>query len=172
MSSLRLKLTTSHEGKVAHVKLHQGQPQAPDVSGVTVVIPAVCVRIEPLRAHIGASSDKVRRLEISVDDFVRVQGSGVHILHQDRDVAAGNIGGAVTLDHVRRVRAPEDGDFAEDLAADGGVTVAVDDFEGVDRRSSLVAHFVNCAAVAVAEDVELLEIRHGERGGRGCGCGC
>lgn len=77
----------------------------------------------------------------------------------------------MALDDVGGVGSAEDGYLAEDLAADGGVGVAVHDFQGVDRGCVLVADFMDCAAVAVAEDLELLEVGCGDGGGGGCGCG-
>lgn len=61
------------------------------------------------------------------------KGSHVHVLHTEGDVAAGEVEDAVALDDVGGVCASEDGDLTEDLPADGGIAVSVDDLEGVDR---------------------------------------
>lgn len=91
----------------------------------------------------------------------------VHVLHAYGDVAAGVIEDAVALDDVGGVGAAEDGDFAEDLAAEGGVAVAVNYFQGIDCGGVLVADFVDCAAVSVAENLKFIEVC----GGNGCGGG-
>ncbi|KAF7822174.1 hypothetical protein G2W53_027629 [Senna tora] len=106
----------------------------------------------------------VGRLDVAVYDLVRVEGPGIHVLHDDRHVAGGFLEEGVAADDVRRVRPAVDVHLAADLAADDRVGVAVDDLEGVDGGGALVADLVDGAAVAVAEDLELLEYRREEIG--------
>ena len=68
---------------------------------------------------------------------------------------------------VRRVRTAENLHLSENLAANGGIAVAVDDLESVDVGGALVADFVDCAAVAVPEDLEFFEVGGGDGRGRG-----
>ncbi|KZV57896.1 hypothetical protein F511_12502, partial [Dorcoceras hygrometricum] len=56
------------------------------------------------------------------------------------------------------------------LAAEGGVAVAMDNFQCVDLGGMLMPDFVDCAAVTVAENLELLEFRGGDGGVGGGGC--
>lgn len=132
--------------------------------------------------------EEIRRLDVAVDDLVAVEvaeafehlprdpgeevlgeraglapeeaieRAAVHVLHDEADVAAGLLEDAVAADDVRRVGAAEDVHLAEDLAADGGVAVGLDDFEGVEGAGAAVADLVDGAAVAVAEDLKLLQI--------------
>lgn len=73
------------------------------------------------------------------------------------------------MDDIGGIGAAEDLHLPEDLAAEGSVAVAVDYFERVDCGGALVAYFVDRAAVAVAEDLEPLEVRGGCGGGGSCG---
>lgn len=222
---------------MTHVKLHQGQPQAPYITGVAVVIATVSVRVESFRAHVSASThvgiagvqgpahdlahakvgdlhfhvavdQKIGGFNVAVDDLVGVEvveavenlagdvgklglgegavgfkqgleGAGVHVLHDDPDISRRLLKDCVAADDVGRVRAAEDLHLAEDLTADGGVGVAVDEFESVSGGSALVAYLVDGAAVTVAEDLECVEIGGGDsgggrvvcEGGGGGGCG-
>lgn len=87
-----------------------------------------------------------------------VKSAGIHVFKHDLDVAGRFVGDPVALDDVRGIGAAEDLNFSENLAADGRIVVAVDGFEGVDLGCAFVLHFVDCAAVSVAEDLEFFEI--------------
>ena len=92
-----------------------------------------------------------------------LEGAAVHVLHEDRHVAGGILEGAVEADDVGTVGgAAEDGCFREGAAARGGVSVGVDDFQRVGGGGGLVADLVDGAAVAVAEDGELLQVGGGD----------
>lgn len=98
------------------------------------------------------------------------EGAAVHVLHDDGHVAGGLFEAAVEADDVGAVGGEaEDGALCERAAARGGVGVAVDDFERVGGGGGLVADLVDCAAVAVAEHGEVLEVGGGLRtpGGEG-----
>jgi len=91
------------------------------------------------------------------------EGAAVHVLHDDGHVAGWLFEAAVEADDVGAVGgAAEDGAFGERAAARGGVGVAVDDFERVGGGGGLVADLVDCAAVAVAEHGEVLEVGCGD----------
>lgn len=53
----------------------------------------------------------------------------------------------------------EDLDFAVDLAADGVLVVAVDDFHGVDLAGGAVANHVDRAAAADADAADAFDVR-------------
>lgn len=84
------------------------------------------------------------------------ESSHVDVLHADGDVAAWDIEHAVALDDVGGVDAAKDGDLSKDLAPEGRVTVAVNDFQCVDFRGVFVADFVDCSSVPVADYLKLL----------------
>ena len=64
---------------MTQVKLQQGQPQAPYVSGIPVVVPAVRVRVEPLGAHVGARAHvRVTRVQRSAHDLAYSEVSYLH----------------------------------------------------------------------------------------------
>lgn len=75
----------------------------------------------------------------------------------------------MAADDERRVGTAVDVHFAADLAAEDGVGIAVDEFEGVNFGGAFVADFVDGAAVAVAEDLKLFEVVGGDVGGGGGG---
>lgn len=78
----------------------------------------------------------------------------------------------MALDDVRRIRPAKDGDFTEDLTANLGVAIAVNDFESVDCGCAFVADFVHSSAVSVTENLKLFEFRDGDSSGRSsCGGG-
>ncbi|GER53783.1 two-component sensor histidine kinase protein [Striga asiatica] len=137
-----------------------GQAQAPDVPSVPVITRPVCIRVEPLRAHVGAGAhgplhnfthpeignldlhrpidEYVGGLEVAVYDFVSVEvleaaehlaadlgeealgendvvlfeegveGAGVHVLHTDGDVAAGELSTALSISSQNKTPIPEE----------------------------------------------------------------
>lgn len=95
------------------------------------------------------------------------------MLHQYRDVAILLLEYPVTLDYVRRVRSPENLHLPEDLTPHRRVAVAVHDLESVHGAGVPVPDLVNGSAVAVAEDLELVEVGGGDGGSgdRGSGGG-
>lgn len=101
----------------------------------------------------------------------RVQRAQFHILHHNRHVAGGLLEEPVTPHDVRRVGPAVDVHFPPNLTADDGVGVAVDDLEGVDGRGALVADLVDGAAVAMTEDLKLLEVVWSDLVGSGGGVG-
>lgn len=139
--------------------------------------------------------EEIRWLNVSVDDLVRVkiieaienlsgdvsefgfresavglenrlEGSEIHVLHEDGDVAGGLLEHSMAVDDVRGVCAAEDLHLAEKLSADGGVGVAMDELKGVCQGGLLVADFVDDSSVAVPEDVEFFDVCRGDVGGR------
>ncbi|KAF5445561.1 hypothetical protein F2P56_034607 [Juglans regia] len=210
---------------MTQIQLQQGQPQAPYVTGVAVIVPAVGIRVEPFGAHVGAGADvgvarvqrtahdladskigdlhlhrvvhqEIRGFEVTVDDLVpmevvqavenlarhvgklglgestmgleqRVEGTQVHVLHENRDVATWLLEYTMAADNVGRVGASEDFHLPKNLSAEGGVRVRVNDLEGVDIMGALVADLVDGATIAMAKDLKLFEVGDGDgrRGG-------
>lgn len=56
----------------------------------------------------------------------------------------------MAADDVGRVGAAEDFHFSEDLAAESGVGVAMDDFERINSVGAFVTDFVDRATIAMA----------------------
>ena len=50
-------LTRRQKRKMTHIKLQQGQPQAPYIPSVSIVVPAVRVRVEPFWTHVRARAN-------------------------------------------------------------------------------------------------------------------
>lgn len=73
----------------------------------------------------------------------------------------------MTLNDIRRIGPTKNLHLSENLATNGGIAVAVDDLESVSSGGAFVTDFVDGAAVAVAEDLELFEVGGGDGGGGG-----
>ncbi|GAB4850498.1 hypothetical protein Ancab_029804 [Ancistrocladus abbreviatus] len=95
-------LTRQQERKMTQIQLHQRKPQAPYIPSIPVIIPSICIRVEPLRTHVSTSTNvritwvkrpshdptnpkigdlnihrtihqQIRRFNIPMNDFMRVQ---------------------------------------------------------------------------------------------------
>lgn len=93
-----------------------------------------------------------------------IKRAQIHVLHHNRYVPGRFLVDSKALDNIRRVGPAEDFHLPEELAAHERITISVDDFEGVDLRSSLVAYFVDCTTIAVAKNLYPLEFVAREAG--------
>lgn len=73
----------------------------------------------------------------------------------------------MALNDIGRISTAQNLHLSENLATDGGIAVSMDDFESVSSGGAFVADFVDGATVAVAEDLELVEVGGGDGGGGG-----
>ena len=147
-----------------HLSVHQ-KIRRFDVSVHDLVAMEVAEAVQNLNGDAG----EIRLREGPFRFQERFQGSGVHVLHQNRDVTGWLLEDPVALDHIRRVRKPEDLHLPQHLPPDGRVAVAVDDLERIGRGGALVLDLVDGAAVPVADDFDLLKISGGGGGGGGAG---
>lgn len=77
----------------------------------------------------------------------------------------------MAADDVGGVGAAEDIHLSEELAADGGVGISVDDLESVNGVGAFVSNLVDGATVTMSKDVKILDVsgRDGSSGGGGSG---